>query len=401
MESARRALAAAGLICVLALVGAVLPASAALAALEEGAPAPPARSIPVAPVDPDSTAGRIVLSIADWLEERLGSGSRTIRLTLDAPMWAEEANGTVTVHLPGARLMEPSAPLVEWALGDLAVAVTPRSETAYDFKAPLPAAIEKGAERLTIGEGTVSGTWRSDLEITTRLEANARTLRLHEGTGSAAGETMTLGIARRRGRADRGRRRPVGRALQPRSLRSPGQGLHPGPPRRCEQLRGLRARSDRADAGGHRRVHGRHGRADGARRRSDAPAGRALGAIRVLGRVAGPDGERRRYGLERRRHAVAGRAGVAGRSGWPKRTSRTSACGSRSRTSCSAPTLSTTSRPHSCPLLPPSTSRSSACRFAGSQRRSPRLPSGTAPVNPRQGRSRTPSSPIWMRRIPH
>ena len=193
MESARRTLAAAGLVCVLALVGAVLPASAALAALEEGAPASPARSIPVAPVDPDSTAGRIVLSIADWLEERLGAGSRTIRLTLDAPMWAEEANGTVTVHLPGASLMEPSAPLVEWALGDLAVAVTRVSETAYDFSAPLPAAIDRGAERLAIGEGTVSGTWRSDLEITTRLEANARTLRLHEGTGAAAGETMTLG----------------------------------------------------------------------------------------------------------------------------------------------------------------------------------------------------------------
>ncbi|MDE0391734.1 MAG: hypothetical protein OXI57_06655 [Rhodospirillales bacterium] len=193
MESARRALAAAGLVCVLALAGAVLPAVAALAALEEGAPAPQARSIPVAPGDPGSTAGRIVLAIADWLEERLGSGSRTIRLTLDAPMWAEEENGTVTVHLPGARLMEPSAPLVQWALGDLTVAVTPRSETAYDFRVPLPAAIDKGPERLTIGEGTVSGTWRSDLEITTRLEANARNLRLHEGTGSAAGETMTLG----------------------------------------------------------------------------------------------------------------------------------------------------------------------------------------------------------------
>ena len=189
MESSRRTLAAAGLVCVLALVGAVLPAAAALAALEEGAPTPPARSIPVAPVDADSTAGRIVLAVADWLEERLGSGSRTIRLTLDAPMWAEEANGTVTVHLPGARLMEPSAPLVQWALGDLAVAVMPRSDTAYDFRAPLPAAIDKGAERLTIGEGTVSGTWRSDLEITTRLEADARNLRLREGTG----ETMTLG----------------------------------------------------------------------------------------------------------------------------------------------------------------------------------------------------------------
>ena len=193
MESARRTLAAAGLVCVLALAGAVLPAVPALAALEEGAPAPVVRSIPVAPVDPDSAAGRIVLPIADWLEERLGSGSRTIRLTLDAPVWAEEANGTVTVHLPGARLVEPSTPLVQWALGDLAIAVTPRSETAYDFGIALPPAIDKQDQRLTIGEGTVSGTWRSDLEITTRLEADARNLLLHGGTGAVAGQTTTLG----------------------------------------------------------------------------------------------------------------------------------------------------------------------------------------------------------------
>ena len=125
METARRTLAAAGLVCILALAGAVLPAGGALAALEEGTAALAARTIPVAPVDPDSTAGRIVLPVADWLEERFGSGSETIRLTLDAPLWAEEREGTVTLHLPGARLVEPSAPLVQWALGDLAIAVTP------------------------------------------------------------------------------------------------------------------------------------------------------------------------------------------------------------------------------------------------------------------------------------
>ena len=193
MATARRALAAAGLVCVLALAGAVLPAVPALAALEEGAPTPAARSIPVAPVDPGSTAGRIVLSIAEWLEERFGSGSATIRLALDAPMWAEQENGTVTVHLPGARLTEPSAPLVQWSLGDLAIAVTPQGETAYDFDIALPDAIDGQGERVTVGAGTVSGTWRSDLETTTRLEANARNLRLHEGTGSAQAETATLG----------------------------------------------------------------------------------------------------------------------------------------------------------------------------------------------------------------
>ena len=193
MESARRTLAAAGLACVLALAGAVLLAAAALAALEESTPAPPPPAIPVAPADPGTTAGRILHSVADWLEERFGAGSETVRLTLDAPMWAEEKDGIITLHLPGARLVEPSAPLVQWALGDLAVAVTPRSETAYDFEAPLPAAIEKGPERLAIGGGTVSGTWRSDMEVTTRLDAEATNLRFFEGSGAAAAETLTLG----------------------------------------------------------------------------------------------------------------------------------------------------------------------------------------------------------------
>ena len=193
METARRTLAAAGLVCIIALAGAALPVAAALAALEEGPPVPAARTIPVAPVDPDSTAGRIVLPVADWLEERFGSGSETIRLTLDAPLWAEERAGTVTLHLPGARLVEPCAPHIQWALGDLAIAVTPRSEIAYDFEAALPAMIDKGRERLAIGGGAISGTWRSDLEITTKLEANAANLRLFEGTRSDAVETMSLG----------------------------------------------------------------------------------------------------------------------------------------------------------------------------------------------------------------
>ena len=192
MESARRILAAASVACVLALGGAVLPAAAALAALEEGTPAPPPPAIPVAPADPGTTAGRILHSVADWLEERFGAGSETVRLTLDAPMWAEEKDGTFTLHLPGARLVEPSTPLAQWALGDLAVAVTPRSETSYAFEAPLPAAIDKGPERLAIGGGAVSGIWRSDLEITTRLDAEATNLRFFEGTGAAAVETLSL-----------------------------------------------------------------------------------------------------------------------------------------------------------------------------------------------------------------
>ena len=72
MESARRTLAGTALACALTLAGAVLPVSAALAAAEGGTPTPAARTIPVAPVDPGSTAGRIILGVADWLEQRLG-----------------------------------------------------------------------------------------------------------------------------------------------------------------------------------------------------------------------------------------------------------------------------------------------------------------------------------------
>ena len=192
LEDGKRVLAGAVFACALALVGALSPVAATLAATEEGAPAAAARAIPVAPVDPASTAGRIVLPVADWLEQRLGSGSRDVRLTLDAPMWAEERDGTVTLHLPGARLAEPSTPLVQWRLGDLAVAVTPKGGSAYDFETAVPTAIGKDQTRLTIGEGVLSGTWRSDLEAATRLKASAHDVRLLEGTGSAAVETVSL-----------------------------------------------------------------------------------------------------------------------------------------------------------------------------------------------------------------
>ena len=152
MEAARRALAGIVLACALAFAGAVLAKSAALAALEEGTPAPAARAIPVAPVDPGSAAGPIVLAIAEWLEQRFGSDTKVLQLTLAEPMWAEEGNGTVTVHLPGTRLLEPNTSRLEWLLGDLAVAITPRDDTTYDFEAALPPIFEGPNERLKISE---------------------------------------------------------------------------------------------------------------------------------------------------------------------------------------------------------------------------------------------------------
>ena len=184
MRRPGRILAGAVLAGALALAGALLPAAAALAAVEEGTSEPTARTIPVAPVDSDSTAGQIVYAIADWLEQRVGAGSEGLRLYLDAPMHAEEQDGTVTVHLPGARLARSPKSKPELAFGDLAIAVTPRSETLYDFQSEFPAAIDGEHERLTIGEGAVSGTWRSDLETTTRLSVRTADIRLAESRKS-------------------------------------------------------------------------------------------------------------------------------------------------------------------------------------------------------------------------
>ena len=136
--------------------------------------------------------GRIVYAIADWLEQRFGSGAKGLILVLDAPIWAEERGGSVTVHLPGARLARRPKAKPEWTFGDLAVAVTPRSASEYEFETALPSVIEKRRERLTIGESAIAGTWRSDLETTTRLDATAADLRLFKRKESAPA-LMSLG----------------------------------------------------------------------------------------------------------------------------------------------------------------------------------------------------------------
>ena len=175
----------------LALAGAALPAAAALAATDDGKTAHAERTIPVAPIDPASTAGRIVFAIADWLEQRVGSGSDNLRLELDAPMWAEERRGTVAVHFPGARLAGPPGTGRYWTFGDLAIAVTPRGGAEYDFESALPSAIDHQDGRLTIDEGTVTGTWRSDLEITTGVGVTVTNLQAFE-RGESEPPAMTV-----------------------------------------------------------------------------------------------------------------------------------------------------------------------------------------------------------------
>ena len=193
MRSKSGALTGAAFACALALAGMGFPVGEAAAAEGKGDPAPAARTIPVAPIDPASTAGRIVLAIAEGLEERVGSGSETVRLALAAPMRAEERHGTVTVHLPGARLTSAGDSRRHWELGDLAIAVTPRSETAYDFETALPPTIDRRNERLAIGENAISGTWRSDLETTTALDVAAANIRLLLGDAPPRAREVSLG----------------------------------------------------------------------------------------------------------------------------------------------------------------------------------------------------------------
>ena len=188
-----RKLAGVALAAALVLVLALLPAGTAHAEAAEGAPG--GRVIPVAPVDPHSREGRVMLPIADWLERRLGAGSDGLRLSLSEPMWAEERDGTVTVHLPGARLAAPSGGRDHLDLGDLAIAVTPRGGAVYDFESALPPAFDRRAERFTVGESAISGTWRSDLEIATRLDVSAARLRAFERTSAGGAAVASLAAA--------------------------------------------------------------------------------------------------------------------------------------------------------------------------------------------------------------
>ena len=194
MEIARRTLAGATLACTLALAAALAPAGPAQAAVDEGAPeaAVHKRTIPVAPIDPESMAGRIVYGIADKLEQWVGSESKGLMLFLDAPMWAEEQGETVTVHLFGARLARHRKAKPELTFGDIALAVTPRSEVSYDFETELPAVVEGEFERLVIGEGIVAGTWRADIETTTRLTLDVAGVRLVKSRKSAPAK-LSLG----------------------------------------------------------------------------------------------------------------------------------------------------------------------------------------------------------------
>ena len=144
-------------------------------------PAP--RAIPVMPTDPESRAGRILYGIADRLEQWFGPESAEVRLILEAPMRAQERDGTVTVHLPGARLL-PVFPDRD-SLGNVSIDVTELAKDTYAFGTVL-GRTTLAEKVLEIGEIAISGRWRADLGIPTRLNSLLSDIRLNKTAGDGA-----------------------------------------------------------------------------------------------------------------------------------------------------------------------------------------------------------------------
>ena len=150
------------------------------------------RAIPVMPADPESRAGRILYGIADRLEQWFGAESTEVRLILDAPMRAQEQDGTVTVHLPGARLL-PVFPDHD-SLRNVSIEVTELAKDTYAFETVLGRATS-AQNAVEIDETAISGRWRADLGIPTRLNAVVSGIRLNETGGR--GSLKSLGSLER------------------------------------------------------------------------------------------------------------------------------------------------------------------------------------------------------------
>jgi len=149
--------------------------------------------------EPDTLAGRVVGGIADWLEQRFGSGG--VRFALAAPIRAEEdGDDAVTVHLPGARLVERDSGDA-YAFGDLALEVTAEDDAEYGFNAALPLVVEKftgsgrADGRITVDDSEISGVWRSDLDGATALDATVSNVRTFTDTGQQQLELDSLEIS--------------------------------------------------------------------------------------------------------------------------------------------------------------------------------------------------------------
>ena len=175
-----------------------------IAALEDAIHAAES-TIVLSPMEPGGTAEVVVVGIADWLERQFGSGA--LRFALAAPLRAEEeGDDTVTVHFPGARLVERDGGYA-YALGDIALEVTAEDDTAYEFETTLPPAVEmttgngRADGRITVDHSEISGVWRSDLETASRLEAEASGLRVidERGRETAGVRALTLSSAVDRG----------------------------------------------------------------------------------------------------------------------------------------------------------------------------------------------------------
>ena len=158
-----------------------------VAVLEDGARESEGRILGVASRETEGESGQIASAISRRLEQWFATSE--FRFALAAPIRTEDSgDGTLTVHFPRARLVERDSG-DEYAFGNLALAVTPQSDTEYRFDTALPTVVQmltgRGRDygRIAVGPSAITGLWRTDLDMASSLEAVASELQATDRRG--------------------------------------------------------------------------------------------------------------------------------------------------------------------------------------------------------------------------
>ena len=164
-----------------------------VAVLEDGAREFESEIPGVASRETKDVSGQIASAISRRLEQWF-AGSE-FQFALAAPIRIEDAgDDTFKIHFPRARLVERDGG-DEYSFGNLALAVTPQSDTEYRFDTALPTVVQiftgggRDYGRIAIGDSAITGLWRTDLEMASSLEVVASDLHATDRRGRD-----TLGI---------------------------------------------------------------------------------------------------------------------------------------------------------------------------------------------------------------
>lgn len=158
--------------------------------------APSRHDLPVAEVDPRSTAGRILRDVVDTIETAL-AGDEDVVVAVSKPVTAVQKGEMVSIVFPGLTLTDVDSTL---EVGDLVLDVTPKPDEHYAFSLALPGQITgytEGVanERLTMKAEPVTGVWARPLGGVTRFYMNLRDIRVEslapEPTLMMSIETLT------------------------------------------------------------------------------------------------------------------------------------------------------------------------------------------------------------------